>query len=244
VPARPLEHASDSDERVLSVLTDGHVEIIGRIVPSSNLALLVQVGTGDDALPAVYKPLSGERPLWDFEPGLHRNEAAAYVLSDWLGWDLVPPTIIREDAPVGVGSIQLYIDSDPSDHYFTLYDRAPETRAQLRALAAFDVVANNADRKSGHVLRGTDGRIKGIDQGLCFAAEDKLRTVVWDFAGEPVPPEVLGVIAPLLNDLPPGLDELITVSEIEALQSRVRRLLRTGVYPTDRSGRRVPWPLV
>jgi hypothetical protein len=98
VPARPLEHASDSDERVLSVLTDGHVEIIGRIVPSSNLALLVQVGTGDDALPAVYKPLSGERPLWDFEPGLHRNEAAAYVLSDWLGWDLVPPTIIREDA--------------------------------------------------------------------------------------------------------------------------------------------------
>jgi uncharacterized repeat protein (TIGR03843 family) len=145
---------------------------------------------------------------------------------------------------VGVGSFQLYIDSDPSEHYFTLYDRVPETRSQLRALAVFDVVANNADRKSGHVLRGTDGRIKGIDHGLCFAAEDKLRTVIWDFAGEPVPPELLGGIAPLLNDLPPGLDELITVTEIEALQGRVRRLLRTGVYPADRSGRRVPWPLV
>lgn len=244
MPARPLEHASDSDERALGILNDGPVEIIGRIVPSSNLALLVQVGAGDDALAAVYKPLTGERPLWDFEPGLHRNEAAAYLLSDWLGWDLVPPTIVREDAPVGVGSFQLYIDADPSEHYFTLYDRVPETRAQLRTLAAFDVVANNADRKSGHVLRGTDGRIKGIDHGLCFAAEDKLRTVIWDFAGEPVPPDLLGGVAPLLNDLPPGLDELITVTEIEALQGRVRRLLRTGVYPVDRSGRRVPWPLV
>jgi uncharacterized repeat protein (TIGR03843 family) len=244
VPARPLEDAPNPDEHALSVLTDGEVEIIGRIVASSNLALLVEVGTGDDALAAIYKPQTGERPLWDFEPGLHRNETAAYLLSDWLGWDLVPPTIIREDAPVGVGSIQLYVDSDPSDHYFTLYARAPETRAQLQALAAFDVVTNNADRKSGHVLRGTDGRIKGIDHGLCFAAEDKLRTVIWDFAGEPVAPDLLGGIAVLLNELPPGLDELITVTEIEALQGRVRRLLRAGVYPTDRSGRRVPWPLV
>ena len=244
MPARPLEHASDGDEHVLAVLAEGDVEIIGRIVPSSNLALLVEVGTGDDALAAVYKPLTGERPLWDFEPGLHRNEAAAYMLSDWLGWDLVPPTIVRYDAPAGVGSLQAYIDSDPSDHYFTLYDRAPETRPQLQAMAAFDLVANNADRKSGHVLRGTDGRIRGIDHGLCFATQDKLRTVIWDFAGEPVPPELLGCLAHLLNDLPPGLDELITVTEIEALQGRVRRLLRTGTYPTDHSGRRVPWPLV
>jgi len=244
VPARPLDNTSDSDERVLSVLAEGAVEIVGRIVPSSNLALLVEVGTGVDALAAVYKPLTGERPLWDFEPGLHRNEAAAYVLSEWLGWDLVPPTIVRYDAPAGVGSLQAYIDSDPSEHYFTLYDRAPETRAQLRALAAFDVVANNADRKSGHVLRDADGRIRGIDHGLCFAADDKLRTVVWDFAGEPVPPDLLARLGCLLEDLPPGLDELITVTEVEALQGRVRRLLRTGVYPTDYSGRRVPWPLV
>lgn len=244
MPARPLDNTSDADERVLRVLADGAVEIVGRIVPSSNLALLVEVGTGEDALAAVYKPLTGERPLWDFEPGLHRNEAAAYVLSDWLGWDLVPPTVVRYDAPAGVGSLQAYIDSDPSEHYFTLYDRAPETRAQLRALAAFDVVANNADRKSGHVLRDADGRIKGIDHGLCFAADDKLRTVIWDFAGEPVPPDLLARLGCLLKDLPPGLDELITVTEVEALQLRVQRLLRTGVYPTDHSGRRVPWPLV
>jgi uncharacterized repeat protein (TIGR03843 family) len=244
VPARPLERPQAGDERVLSVLTDGDVEIIGRIMPSSNLTLLVEVGTGEDALAAVYKPEAGERPLWDFEPGLHRREAAAYVLSDWLGWDLVPPTIIREDAPAGWGSLQLYIESDPSDHYFPLHDRAPETRAQLGALAAFDVVANNADRKSGHVLRGADGRIKGIDHGLCFSAEDKLRTVIWDFSGDPVPPDLLGALAPLLADLPPGLDELISVTEIEALQGRVRRLLRAGVFPTDRTGRRVPWPLV
>ncbi|HSK33663.1 MAG TPA: SCO1664 family protein [Propionicimonas sp.] len=244
MPARPLDNTSDSDERVLSVLAEGAVELVGRIVPRSNLALLVEVGTGVEALAAVYKPQIGERPLWDFEPGLHRNEAAAYVLSDWLGWDLVPPTIVRYDAPAGVGSLQAYIDSDPSEHYFTLYDRAPETRAQLRALAAFDVVANNADRKSGHVLRDPDGRIKGIDHGLCFAADDKLRTVVWDFAGEPVPPDLLARLGCLLKDLPPGLDELITVTEVEALQGRVQRLLRTGVYPTDYSGRRVPWPLV
>ena len=244
MPARPLENTAHSDDRVLGVLAEGPVEIIGRIVPSSNLALLVEVGTGDDALAAVYKPQSGERPLWDFEPGLHRNEAAAYVLSEWLGWDLVPPTIVRYEAPAGVGSLQAYIDSDPTEHYFTLYDRAPATRAQLKAMAAFDVVANNADRKSGHVLRGADGRIKGIDHGLCFAADDKLRTVIWDFAGEPVPPEILARLGCLLNDIPPGLDELITVTEIEALQSRVRRLLRSGVYPSDRSGRRVPWPLV
>ena len=229
---------------MLGVLTEGPVEIIGRIVPSSNLALLVQVGAGEDALAAVYKPMSGERPLWDFEPGLHRNEAAAYVLSDWLGWDLVPPTVVRYDAPAGVGSLQAYIDSDPSDHYFTLYDRAPETRAQLKALAAFDVVANNADRKSGHVLRDAEGRIQGIDHGLCFAAVDKLRTVIWDFSGEPVPADLLARLACLLSDVPSGLDELITLTEVEALQGRVRRLLRTGVFPTDRSGRRMPWPLV
>jgi uncharacterized repeat protein (TIGR03843 family) len=232
------------DREVLDLLNEGSVELVGRIVPSSNLVLLAEVSSANGSTSAVYKPESGERPLWDFEPGLHRREAAAYLLSDWLGWDLVPPTIVREDAPAGWGSLQLYIESDPADHYFTLYERAPETRAQLHALAAFDVLANNADRKSGHVLRGADGRIKGIDHGLCFAAEDKLRTVIWDFSGDPVPAELLGAITPLLADLPPGLDELITVTEIEALRGRVRRLLRTGVFPTDHSGRRVPWPLV
>ena len=244
MPARPSVDVPAGDEHALRMLTQGTVEIIARIVPSSNLALLVELTCESARLEAVYKPEAGERPLWDFESGLHRREVAAYLLSDWLGWDLVPPTVVREDAPAGVGSMQLYIDSDPADHYFTLFRGAPDTIDDLRALAVFDVVANNADRKSGHVLRGTDGRIRGIDHGLCFAAEDKLRTVIWDFAGEPVPPVLLEGLAPLLTELPPGLDDLLDGSECEALRARVRHLLRTGTFPVDRSGRRVPWPLV
>ena len=244
MPANPSANAPAGDAHVLNQLTEGTVEIIGRIVPSSNLALLVELSCGAERLEAVYKPEAGERPLWDFESGLHRREVAAYLLSDWLGWDLVPPTVVREDAPAGVGSMQLYIDCDPAEHYFTLFRGAPETIDDLRALAVFDVVANNADRKSGHVLRGTDGRIRGIDHGLCFAAEDKLRTVIWDFGGDPVPPGLLEGLAPLLTELPPGLDELLDDAECEALRARVRRLLRTGVFPVDRSGSRVPWPLV
>ena len=244
MPARASASAPAGDERVLSVLADGEVEIVARIVPSSNLALLVEVTSPEGRLDAVYKPEAGERPLWDFAPGLHRREVAAYLVSDWLGWDLVPPTVAREDAPAGVGSVQLYIESAPADHYFTLFRGAPETMADLRALAVFDVVVNNADRKSGHVLRGTDGRISGIDHGLCFAAEDKLRTVIWDFAGEPIPEDLLSGLAPLLSDGPAGLEELIDEAELDALRARVRRLLRTGVFPVDRGGRRVPWPLV
>ena len=244
MPARASASAPAGDERVLSVLADGEVEIVARIVPSSNLALLVEVTSPEGRLDAVYKPEAGERPLWDFAPGLHRREVAAYLVSDWLGWDLVPPTVAREDAPAGVGSVQLYIESAPADHYFTLFRGAPETMADLRALAVFDVVVNNADRKSGHVLRGPDGRISGIDHGLCFAAEDKLRTVIWDFAGEPIPEDLLSGLAPLLSDGPAGLEELIDEAELDALRARVRRLLRTGVFPVDRGGRRVPWPLV
>ena len=243
-PASASASATAGDERVLSVLAAGEVQIVARIVPSSNLALLVEVTSPAGRLDAVYKPEAGERPLWDFDPGLHRREVAAYLLSDWLGWNLVPPTVARDDAPAGVGSVQLYIDSDPTDHYFTLFRRAPETLADLRAMAVFDLVVNNADRKSGHVLRGPDGRIRGIDHGLCFAAEDKLRTVIWDFAGEAIPAELLGALAPLLSDIPAGLEALLDETELDALRARVRRLLRTGLFPIDRSGRRVPWPLV
>lgn len=229
---------------VLTVLAEGSVELIARIVPSSNLALLAEVSSPDRKVAAVYKPQTGERPLWDFEPGLHRREVAAYLLSEWLGWDLVPPTVVRADAPAGVGSVQLFIESDPEEHYFTLYRRAPETLEELRALAVFDLVANNADRKSGHVLRGTDGRIRGIDHGLCFAADDKLRTVIWDFAGEPIPPELLSGLVPLLTEVPAGLAALLEPVEVEALQARAGRVLRSGLFPADRGGRRIPWPLV
>lgn len=237
-PASPT-----GEDRVLRILAEGEVELIARF-PSSNLALLVEVGTGEDALPAVYKPEAGERPLWDFDPGLHRRELAAYVLSEWLGWDLVPPTVVREDAPLGVGSLQLYIDADDAEHFFTLDQRDPGIVAALRALATFDVVANNADRKGGHVLRDAEDRLWAIDNGLCFAAEYKLRTVIWDFADDPVPEHLLDAIAPLASTVPSALAELLDADEVDGLQARVRRLLRTGRFPVDRTGRRVPWPLV
>lgn len=231
------------DDRVLRLLAEGEVELIGRIVPSSNLALLVEVSTDVGAVGAVYKPESGERPLWDFDPGLHRRELAAYVLSEWLGWGLVPPTVVRDDAPAGVGSLQLYIEAD-DEHYFTLDQRVPDVAHALRMLALFDLVANNADRKSGHVLRDGGGRIWAIDNGLCFASEFKLRTVIWDFADEPIPDALLACLAPLLAEVPPALAEILDPDEVTALQSRVRRVLRTGRFPVDHSGRRVPWPLV
>ncbi len=238
------EPAPAWDDSVVTLLEEGSFELIARIAPSSNLALLAEVSSTGRTVTAVYKPQTGERPLWDFERGLHRREVAAYLLSEWLGWHLVPPTVVREDAPVGVGSVQLFIDSDPDEHYFTLYRRAPETFEELRALAVFDLVANNADRKSGHVLRGTDGRIRGIDHGLCFAADDKLRTVIWDFAGEPIPVALLSALAPLLADVPAEVAALLEPVEVEALQARVGRVLRSGHFPVDRSGRRIPWPMV
>lgn len=233
-----------ADDAVLDVLREGSVELVARIVPSSNSAILASVSSEEGTVAAVYKPEAGERPLWDFESGLYRREVAAYLLSEWLGWGLVPPTVVRDDAPAGVGSLQLYIEADPAEHYFTLYDRAPETLSALRAMAVFDLLANNADRKSGHVLRGTDGRVQGIDHGLCFAADDKLRTVIWDFAGEPIGQELLDDLAPLATAVPPTLDALLDPNELAALQARARRVLDTGRFPVDRTGRRVPWPLV
>ena len=238
--ARPSDPAGSGDERVLDVLASGSIEVIGRI-PSSNLCLLVEVGGSEFA---VYKPEAGERELWDFDPGLHRRERAAYVLSEWLGWGLVPPTIVRADGPLGPGSLQRYIDADESVHYFTLDLRDPELAAQLRTMAAFDIVANNADRKAGHVLRDADGRIWGIDHGLCFAAPLKLRTVIWDFADEPVPDALLDDLAPLADEVPSELDDLLDPDEVDTLRARVRRLLRLGHFPVDHTGRRVPWPMV
>lgn len=145
-------------------------------------AFLVQVSCGDDVAYAVYKPEAGERPLSDFERGLYRRERAACLLRESLGWGLVPLTVIRDDSPLGIGSLQWFIECDFQEHYFTLYQDAPETHRELARVALFDYVANNTDRKSGHVLRGDDGRIWGIDHELCFSAAFKLRTVIWDSA--------------------------------------------------------------
>ena len=230
--------------RELTLLNEGRVELLGRIMSGSNATFLVEVSCEGDSAWAVYKPEAGERPLADFEAGLYRRERAAYLLSEALGWDLVPPTVVRTDAPLGVGSLQWFVEGDLGEHYFTLYADSPETHGILARIALFDYVANNTDRKSGHVLRGTDGHIWGIDHGLCFSAAFKLRTVIWDFAGERIPDALLEDIAPLASAVPTELAALLDDAEAAALQRRVQRMLQEKVLPIDRTGMRYPWPLV
>lgn len=226
------------------VLRRGEVELLGRLVNSSNETFLVDVTYDDEQCSAVYKPQLGERPLRDFAPGLHRRERAAYLLSEALGWHLVPPTIIRDDGPFGIGSFQLFIDHDPVEHYFTLYSQKPEVHDQLRRIALFDLVANNADRKGGHVLIDGQQKLWGIDHGLCFAAPLKLRTVIWDFAGEQIAEHLLDDIARLVKDIPAILADQLDWRETEALQDRIEELLATRHYPHDPTGTRFPWPLI
>lgn len=230
--------------RRLDLLREGSVELLGRMPRSSNATFLVRVSRGEQSARAIYKPVAGERPLSDFEPGLYRRECAAYLLSEHLGWGFVPPTVVRDDAPLGAGSLQWFVDCDFREHYFTLHADAPETHRRLAQIAAFDLIANNTDRKSGHVLRGDDGRVWGIDHGLCFSEVFKLRTVIWDFAGDPVPAELLADIAAVAGDVPEDMSALLDPAEVSALQRRAERLFREGVLPHDPSGMRYPWPLV
>ncbi len=153
---------------------------------SSNRTFLTNLCLDDQTANAVYKPASGERPLWDFPDGLYRREVAAYELSEALGWQLVPMTIERDEAPMGTGSLQWFVDADFEQHYFTLIEDE-RWWPQLERICAFDILANNTDRKSGHCLVDTDGHIWAIDNGLSFHAEFKLRTVIWEFGGEPIP---------------------------------------------------------
>ncbi|MGO2111650.1 MAG: SCO1664 family protein [Pseudoclavibacter sp.] len=222
----------------------GAAELVGQFADSSNETFLVELADGDDSTLAVYKPELGERPLRDFEPGLYRRERAAYLLSEHLGWGVVPRTIVREDLPFGVGSLQQFIETDPAEHYFTMFADAPETHGDLRRLAVFDFIANNTDRKSGHVLRGLDGRVWGIDHGLCFAAEFKLRTVIWDFAGEVIAHDLVDDVSGLLDEVPEGVRELLDDDELRALRGRARYVLATSRLPVDPTGMRYPWPLV
>lgn len=225
------------------LLERGRIEVHGRIAGSSNVTLLVTCTGDDDALLAVYKPAAGERELWDFPPGLHRREVAAQVLSDWLGWGIVPETVLREDGPFGEGSLQRMVDDDGTSHYFTLRDD-PRWHTELRRIAAFDVLTNNADRKGGHVLLSGD-RLWAIDHGLTFHAEPKLRTVIWDFAGDPLDDAVQSAVRRLVEEpLPSQLLALLDADEVAALVRRARALARGGRLPRPGSGRPYPWPLV
>ncbi len=228
----------------VDVLTRGGLTVKGRLPWSSNATLLVEAELDGATTLGVYKPERGERPLWDFPSGLFRRELAAWYLSEALGWGLVPLTVAREEAPYGEGSVQLFIQADFEQHYFTLREDERH-HDRLRHICAFDLVANNADRKSGHCLLGEDGRIYAIDNGLCFHVEPKLRTVIWEFADEPLPPPLLEDLRRLAaGPVPPAVAELIDADEGRALLKRARALVKIGRFPTDTVGRGYPWPLV
>ncbi|MCP5025541.1 MAG: SCO1664 family protein [Actinomycetia bacterium] len=229
------------------MLRQAELDIEGRMPWSSNGTWLVNLVGSDDGAGterrAIYKPHAHERPLWDFPDGLYLREVASYELSRHLGWELVPPTVLR-DGPHGIGSVQLFIEADFEQHYFTLME-AGRNLEDFRALCAFDIVSNNTDRKSGHCLIGPDGRIHAIDNGLSFHAEFKLRTVIWDFAAELIPAHLVADLIDLIDEgLPDEVTDLIDTFEHDAVLARARALIQNGVFPTDPSGRRYPWPLV
>ncbi len=225
------------------VLETGEVEVLGRMPWSSNATFLVDVCEGDTIVQGVYKPVRGERPLWDFPSGLHKREVASYRLSEALGWSIIPPTVLR-DGPLGRGSLQLFVPCDFEQHYFHLLEEERHHHT-LQRFCAFDIVANSTDRKGGHLLIDAQDQIWGIDNGLTFHAEFKLRTVIWDWAGEPVPADILDDLQGLLEGgLPDDLAELLDPFESDAVRTRARALVRAGVFPRDPTGRRYPWPMV
>jgi uncharacterized repeat protein (TIGR03843 family) len=231
------------ESNIVHALEHGDITIVGRMPHSSNATFLVAVQCGETSTQAIYKPLRGERPLWDFEPGLHRREIAAYLLSQAMGINMVPPTVLRE-GPLGEGSLQHFIDADVEQHYFTIFEQREDLHDQLRAMCVFDIVANNTDRKAGHCLLGLDNKVWGIDHGVCFAADFKLRTVIWEFGGEPLPDHLRAAIEPLIETIPLNIATLLSSDEVSALQERVQWLCEGGAFPIDRSGSRYPWPLV
>jgi uncharacterized repeat protein (TIGR03843 family) len=241
VPTAPSHPGADPRRR--QALLDGDVEIVGRMPFSSNTTLLVEVCHEGDTSRAVYKPGRGERPLWDFPPDLFKREIAAYELALALGWDVVPTTVRRE-GPLGDGSLQHFIDADFDEHYFTMFE-IEECRDQLARICLFDLLANNTDRKGGHCLLGHDGHVWAIDNALCFHAEFKLRTVIWEFAGTPMPEPLLADIDALLDaGLPDSLGDLLDPLERDALLVRAAAARREAVFPEDPTGRRYPWPMV
>jgi hypothetical protein len=237
-----------SQPNILRVILEcGEIELKGQFTFGSNYTFLVSVRHDGQEFPAVYKPQKGEQTLWDFPPAsLAGREVCAYLVSQALGFDFVPYTLLR-DGPLGPGSLQQYIDHDPDYHYFTF--KLPELD-RLRPVVLFDLLVNNADRKGSHILvQKRTRRLYLIDHGLCFHAEDKLRTVIWDFAGQPVPPDLLSVLSTFREDLTrPGnllamLGKFLNPQELAALRSRAQALLSVGRFPFPPEDRRAfPYP--
>lgn len=244
---------------ILDILQTGTLEVEGLLPWSSNYTFLARVCRDAIDLQTVYKPRRGERPLWDFERGtLCLRERAAFVVSNALGWKLIPPTVLRQ-GPNGFGSVQLFINHDPERHYFT-FEGEPQYQTQLQQLVLLDVIINNADRKAGHVLieenhnddtnKNRSEQLWGIDHGICFHTDYKLRTVIWEFAGLPIPPPLLTDLRRLQqklfsdSSLLKQLNELLSLAEIDALQRRVQTVLSTGTFREPGPGRHYPWPPV
>jgi uncharacterized repeat protein (TIGR03843 family) len=238
----------DAPPSTLALLETAPLSVRGYLANASNHTLLVDVG--EDLL-GVYKPQAGERPLWDFPPGtLCRREVAAFVVSDFLGWDVVPPTVLR-DGPAGCGSVQLFVVHDPRLHYFVLVDDAA-FHEPLARIATFDLVVNNADRKASHILLGDDGVLYAIDHGLTFHAQTKLRTVVWELGGHVLPAAWQADLARLAHaledddaDVTRTLRTLLGGHEVGVLAARARAVARLRALPDVPEQRRpYPWPLL
>ncbi len=236
--------------QVLQTLSLGTIQEEHGLLPwGSNYAYLIPVSGDEHTLLAVYKPQRGERPLWDFpDGGLCYREVAAFLVSEMLGWQLVPPTVLR-GGPYGLGSVQFYVDHDPEMNYFSPFP--PECREQLQRCAVFDIIINNADRKGGHCLLDSQGHLWGIDHGVSFHYAPKLRTVIWEFAGQPLPESItrdlmtlcktLGKVDAPVNQ---AFRELISERERAAFHRRIGRLLEAGQFPHPGSGPNYPWPPV
>ncbi len=230
-----------SDDSIKQVLQHGSYEIKGQFTFGSNYTFLVTVHHKGKEHPAVYKPLRGEQPLWDFpENSLAGREVAAYLVSEALGFHIVPFTTLRQDGPYGAGSLQQYIEYDPEYHYFSF---SAEDKQLLRPVVLFDWLCNNADRKGSHVFFETGThKLYAIDHGICFHEDDKLRTVLWDFSGQKIPQDLLAPLSRIKSVLP-SLEPYLTSRERSALCSRAESIIKRGVFPRQpRDRRAMPWP--
>ncbi len=234
-----------TEDSAIELLTAGELEIAGRLVEASNATLYCTVTHQAMQAACVYKPVAGERPLWDFPHGtLAGRELAAYAVSREAGWDIVPPTVFR-DGPFGPGMCQLWIDSDPAVDLIALARSG--SHGGLRAMAVFDAVINNADRKIGHLLPAPGGHLYGCDHGVCFAEEYKLRTVLWQWRGDPLTADAVRTLehvgALLDGELAATLRQWLTDREIMATKIRIEMLLRHRVHPyPPEDWPAVPWP--
>ncbi|MBI2851913.1 MAG: SCO1664 family protein [Chloroflexi bacterium] len=230
---------------VCAILKRGRISGCEPLYRGSNHVFLLTLARGKRFARAVYKPRAGERPLWDFPEGtLYKRECAACVVSQALGWFIVPPTVIR-DGPYGIGSVQWFIETNSGSDYNVL--RAKHS-AELKRIAVFDCLVNNADRKGGHLLEGQDGRIWAIDNALSFNTVPKLRTVIWDFAGQSIPPGLIADLEAFHRALKPpmperaALSDLLAAEEVEALERRLSKIIEHPFFPYPASYRSMPWP--